>query len=97
MAGTRYVSFCNTEKPLKAIAAPFERPYKVEKLHALLLEGWNVRTARIASHKPLIWEICDRTEEVHVIQEEFPSYLKEARDGQVRGIARRVNYEEEMM
>lgn len=38
--------------------------------------------ARIASHEPLIWEICDKTEEGCVIQEEFPSYVEEARDVQ---------------
>lgn len=52
----------------------------MEKLRVVLLEVWNARMARIASHEPLIWEICDKTEEVRVIEEEFPSYVEEARD-----------------
>lgn len=49
------------------------------KLHVLLLEDRNVSSARIASREPFIWEIGDKTE-VHVTQEEFLPYLKEARD-----------------
>lgn len=50
------------------------------KLHVLLLEARNVSPAMIASREPFIWEIGDKTEEVHVTQEEFLPYLKEAGD-----------------
>lgn len=49
------------------------------KLH-VLLEDRNVSSTRTASREPFIWEIGDKTEEVHVTQEEFLSYLKEAGD-----------------
>lgn len=71
-------------------------PYKVGELHVLLLEGWNVSTARIASREPLIWEIGDKTE-VHVTQEEFLPYRKEGGDVQGSGTTRRMSYEEEMV
>lgn len=45
-------------------------------------EDWNVGTAGIASYKPLVYQIRDKSEEFHVLWKEFLSCLEEARDVQ---------------